>query len=136
MAAARPKAKREMYPLPEGFYGLLDHLRQYPAMILGERSLHDLWTFLMGYRYARSQLSVPLTEEEKEFEEFSRWVHKVFRDLTTQSWAHVIQHRHPNDGEAWDRFFALLDEFRQTQPSKDKDDNLIAPVREHSSKQT
>jgi hypothetical protein len=67
--------------------------------------------FLLGYRYARAQQGLPLSNEEQEFEEFGQWVHELYDDLTTQSWAKVIQRHHPDDQEAWDRFFSLLRDY-------------------------
>ena len=116
--------------LPQSFYGLLEILEERPLMILGERSLDALWVFLLGYRYARAQQGMPLTDEEQEFEEFGHWVHEVYRDSSTQSWAKVIQHNHRDKREAWDRLFSLLCDYRKKNryPSKANVDSTNVPA--------
>jgi hypothetical protein len=93
------------------FYDFLQNIRKRPAMYLGQRSITRLHIFLCGYRFARSELGISQTEQEREFGEFQSWLEQKFNVETTQSWANIILSRTKNESQALDNFFELLDEF-------------------------
>jgi hypothetical protein len=49
------------------FYELLQKVKQRPALYLGKRSLSHLQVFLDGYTFARRELGIEVTEQEREF---------------------------------------------------------------------
>jgi len=93
------------------FYEMLTKIKQRPSMYLGRRSLSHLQVFLDGYSLARREMEVPITEEEREFEEFQEWIERRFDQPSTQSWDRIILFYSEDEREALDRFFELFGEF-------------------------
>ncbi len=93
------------------FYSLIQRIEQRPALYLGRRSLSHLQVFLDGYTFARRELSMPLTDQEQEFEEFQDWIEQRFDQPSTQSWARIILFYSEDESNALDRFFDLFKEF-------------------------
>lgn len=82
-------------------------------MYLGRKSLSHLRTFLDGYGLARRQLGIPISIEEKSFEQFQKWIEHRFNQPATQSWDRIILFYAEDDSIALTRFFELFDEFWQ-----------------------
>ncbi|MCL1474659.1 hypothetical protein [Argonema antarcticum] len=93
------------------FYDLLQKIKQRPSLYLGNRSINHLQVFLDGYTFARRQLGVPLTEEEREFENFQEWIEQRFNQPSTQSWARIILFYSEDERDALDSFFELFEDF-------------------------
>jgi hypothetical protein len=95
--------------------GLLEILRQVevrPGMYLGQPSVDHLFMFLVGYKTARRELGIELTEQEEDFcGEFQPWLQRKYQVQTVVSWAQIILMHSGDETEAFQMFFKLLDEF-------------------------
>jgi hypothetical protein len=104
------------------FYELLEKIKKRPSMYLGKRSISQLQVFLDGYTFARRELGIPLTEEEREFEELQEWVEQRFNQASTQSWARIILFYSEDERDALERFFELFEEFLQRNKNLEKEE--------------
>lgn len=97
------------------FYELLDYIRQRPAMYLSEKSITLLYGFLAGYNFDKWIETVKNTNPP--FGEFNNWVAmKLGFYESTSGWRRMLLKVENGDEEkAFDRFFVLLDEFKQRQ---------------------
>jgi hypothetical protein len=104
------------FPIASGeyFYEMLDSIKQRPGMYIGRCSLTRLRSFLDGYMGARADLGIPLTQQEKEFNQFPDWIQDRFKITSTQSWDSIILFHSADEREALDNFFKLFEEFRQS----------------------
>jgi hypothetical protein len=94
--------------------GLLDAIRQRPAMYLGERSLYGLEYFLLGYSLALSSYAHGLESGNLLPADFHEWVaYRLGFFESTSGWRKMIVRRVPDESAALDRFFELLDEHRK-----------------------
>ena len=109
---------------PKEFYGLLEAIRERPAMYLGIESLDRLDMWLQGYKDAKWQYGITPDANEKEFydreEGFDEFVQHKYDWHDVGGWAAKIRYYHRNDVAALYEFFGLLDEFRQTKAGKIK----------------
>jgi hypothetical protein len=92
-------------------YDLLGKIKKRSSLYLGKQSLSHLHVFLDGYTFARRQLGIPLTEEEKKFEDFQEWIEIRFNQADTQSWSRIILFYSEDESDALKRFFDLFEEF-------------------------
>lgn len=92
-------------------YDLIENIRKRPSLYLGKPSLEHLQVFLDGYSFARRQLKIPPSQQEREFEEFQTWTEEKFNQQNTQSWTKIILFYSENEKMALERFFELFDEF-------------------------
>ncbi len=103
-----------------GLFEILSKIKARPGMYLGNPSVDNLFMFLAGYKTARRELSIEPTEAELKFYgDFQPWLQEKFNIRTNNSWAALIQFHSVNQKEAFDRFFDLLDEFRQLSELQD-----------------
>lgn len=93
------------------YYDLLQQIQKKPGLYIGGPSISGLYMFLTGYQFARRQLSIPLSAQEREFREFQPWLQEKFGITTSQSWSQLILFHAIDEGDAFDRFFTLLQEF-------------------------
>jgi hypothetical protein len=95
--------------------GLIEILRQIearPGMYLGKPTVENLFMFLVGYKLARRELGIDLTEQEEDFcGEFQPWLQQKYQVQTVASWAQMISSRSSDEHEALQMFFQLLQEF-------------------------
>lgn len=96
-------------------YDLLSKIKQRPSLYLGKRSLSHLHVFLDGYIFTCRQLGIPLTEQEKKFEEFQSWIEIRFNQVSTQSWSRIILFYSEDEAAALNRFFDLFEEFLKSE---------------------
>jgi hypothetical protein len=97
---------------------ILEKIRTKPGMYLGRPSVSDLFMFLVGYECARSELGVEPTEAEDEFYgEFQPWLQKKLGIKTVSSWAKMIMLYCHDEQAGFEKFFILLDEFKQRDKS-------------------
>jgi hypothetical protein len=95
-----------------GLFEILQKIRVRPGMYIGKPSVSDLFMFLVGYKTARRELGIELTEQEEEFcSEFQPWLQQKFQVPTVRSWAQIILMNTTNEAEGFASFFQLLDEF-------------------------
>ena len=106
-------------------FQLLDKIQVKPGMYIGGTSVTDLFMFLGGYKTARHELGIPLTEPEKRFyREFQPWLQRRFGITTSRSWAKILEFHCINQKEAFESFFKLLDEFCASE-ALDKDEQPL-----------
>ncbi|MFB2897980.1 MAG: hypothetical protein U7127_00260 [Phormidium sp.] len=110
-------------------YDLLGKIKQRPSLYLGKRSLSHLHVFLDGYSFACRQIGIPVTEQEKDFEEFQEWIEHRFNQANTQSWSRIILFYAEDEADALNRFFELFEDFLQRKklPKGEEITNLEMP---------
>ncbi len=98
----------------KNLYISLDKMRERPAMYLGSHSITRMEAFISGF-YEGSKDEIT---ENPTFEGFNDFVGKFYGKYTTAGWKNLILSDHyGNEKEALDRFFVLLDEYREN-PNK------------------
>lgn len=107
-------------------YDIIRNIQKRPAMYLGQPSITHFQSFLAGYFFARHQLGVPETEQEKNFTNFEAWIQQKFQITSSQSWDKIILFFSQDDRQALEQFFELFDEFST------KDEHVELPVVTHS----
>lgn len=95
--------------------GLLEVIRERPAMYLGHHSLSALWSFLDGYGFAL--WSHDIQEKPPLPRDFHDWVaDRLHFSESTSGWKNMILNRVPDEAAALEYFFKLLDEYRNQHP--------------------
>ncbi|MFN6515651.1 MAG: hypothetical protein RMY29_014310 [Nostoc sp. CreGUA01] len=103
-----------------GLLEVVEKIRVKPGMYLGRPSVSDLFMFLVGYEFSRSELGIDMTEEEEKFyAEFQPWLQKKFGVTTVTSWAKLIMLSCHDEKAGFEYFFKLFDEFFQRDISLD-----------------
>ena len=116
-----------------GLLEVVEKIRLRPGMYLGRPSVSDLFMFLVGYEFSRSELKIDMTEEEEKFyDKFQPWLQKKFGVTTVTSWAKLIMLSCHDEKAGFEYFFKLLDEFFQRNTSLDM--NKAEDMAQHSSK--
>ena len=96
-------------------YELLTEIKHKPGMYLGRPSVSDLFMFLNGYEFARSQMGQELDEAEILFyDTFQPWLQERLGVRSVTSWAKLIMLSCHDERAGFEKFFTLLDEFRKT----------------------
>lgn len=111
------------------FYQLLDLIQKKSGLYLPRKSIFDFQAFYYGYNFARHQLSIPETEEEKEFGEFLEWVRETCPIKTNHSWANLLFFYASDEREALDKFFELFKDFKEQRELQTLDSDQVT---EHS----
>ncbi|MEA5582833.1 hypothetical protein VB620_15975 [Nodularia harveyana UHCC-0300] len=96
-------------------YELISNIRKRPAMYLGETSISNLRTFLAGYCFARRQMGISQTAQEKHFSQFQSWIQHKINRTSNQTWDQIILSFSRDQQTALAIFFDLFDEFIQTE---------------------
>lgn len=94
-----------------GYHDLLQQIQKKPGLYIGNPSISNLYMFLNGYQFARRQLNIPVSVEEKELQHFQAWLQEKFALKTSQSWSQIILFHSIDEREAFERFFDLFAEF-------------------------
>jgi hypothetical protein len=103
-------------------FSLLQKIQTKPGLYIGKASLSDLRMFIIGYRFARSELTHPPTETETDFyKNFQPWLQNRLNLRTSNAWDKIILFTVPNETQAFNYFFQLLAEFQQRDPNQDID---------------
>ncbi|MBD2515393.1 hypothetical protein H6G93_10295 [Nostoc sp. FACHB-973] len=112
-----------------GVYEILAKIQAKPGMYIGCPSVSDLFMFLVGYECSRSELGIENTEEEEDFYgEFQPWLQKKLGITTVSSWSKMIMLYCHDERAGFEKFFNLLDEFKQR--NQDFDGNEVNNVSE------
>jgi len=107
-------------------FNLLEKIKIKPALYLGTTSITDLRMFIVGYRFARSEMGVSNTEAESDFyKNFQPWLQNRLSIRTVNAWDKIILLTCIDEKAAFDYFFQLLDEFLQRDRSQDIDPILV-----------
>lgn len=97
-----------------GLLNTLEKIRAKPAIYLGRAAVSDLFMFLVGYEFARSEMGLELTEQEQRFyDEFQPWLQQKLGIRSMASWAKLIMLSCPDEKTGFEYFFQLFDEFWQ-----------------------
>ncbi len=103
-------------------FPLLKKIQAKPGLYIGKASITELRMFIVGYRFARSEIKLPTTESETDFyKNFQPWLQMRLNVRTSNSWDKIILFNVINDQQAFDYFFQLLDEFQQRDRDRDVD---------------
>ena len=96
----------------EFLYDFLKEIKKRPGMFLRKKSILYLHSFLTGYDMARFHMELSKTKQEQKFNDFAEWIPIKFNDNSTRSWADIILLNSEDESQAFDRFFELLEEFK------------------------
>ncbi|NEP53799.1 MAG: hypothetical protein F6K65_35360 [Moorea sp. SIO3C2] len=97
-----------------GLFDVIEKIEKCPGMYIGRPSVTDLFMFLVGYEYARSEMDIELTEAEAKFyEEFQPWLQEKLGVKSVTSWAKLIMLSCHDEKVGFEYFFRLLAEFKQ-----------------------
>jgi hypothetical protein len=103
-------------------FDLLEKIKAKPGLYLGTASITHLRMFIMGYRYARSEMGVASTDMESDFyKNFQPWLQNRLSIRTVNAWDKIILLTCIDEKAAFDYFFQLLEEFLQRDRSQDVD---------------
>lgn len=113
-----------------GVYEILAKIQAKPGMYIGRPSVSDLFMFLVGYECSRSELEIENTEHEEDFYgEFQPWLQKKLGITTVSSWAKMIMLYCHDERAGFEKFFNLLNEFKQRNQNLDANEvNNISEV--------
>ena len=107
-------------------FDLLKKIKTKPGLYLGTASITNLRIFILGYRFARSELGIANTEAESDFyKNFQPWLQNRLSIRTVNAWDKIILLTCIDEKAAFDYFFQLLDEFLQRDKSQDIDPILV-----------
>ena len=96
-----------------GLFELLQKVEKNSGMYLGRQSVSDLFMFLSGYEFARSQVNIELTQEEEDFyNNFQPWLQQKLGVKTVTSWAKLILLSCHDEKTGFEMFFKFLREFQ------------------------
>ncbi|CAD5941483.1 MULTISPECIES: hypothetical protein [Planktothrix] len=95
----------------EYLYDLLARIKQRPGMYLGKVSLTRLKMLLMGYSMSRGELGLQLTQQEKQFAQFQKWIQTKYQINSSQGWETIILSQVEDKKLAFDLFFELFEQF-------------------------
>ena len=103
-------------------FPLLNKIRTKPGLYIGKSSITELRMFIVGYRFARSELKLVPTEIEIDFyKNFQPWVQLRLNVRTSNSWDKILLFSVINEQQAFEYFFQLLEEFQQRDRDRDID---------------
>lgn len=98
-----------------GLFEVLQKIEKSPGLYLGRPSVSDLFMFLVGYEFARSEMGINLTDTEQQFyDNFQPWLQDKLGVTSVTSWAKLIMLSCHDEKAGFDLFFRLLYEFMQT----------------------
>jgi hypothetical protein len=101
--------------LDESVFDFLFSLRKKPALYFGDKSLTRLNVYLAGYQHGLGRLGKTLKQGDQ-FHGFHDWVAaKLGFTSSTSGWCNMILSKSTDEKAAFDRFFELLEEYRQEQ---------------------
>jgi hypothetical protein len=107
-------------------FDLLEKIRAKPVLYIGTASISHLRMFIVGYRFARSEIGIHNTETESDFyKNFQPWLQNRLFIRTVNAWDKIILLTCIDEKAAFDYFFQLLDEFLQRDKSQDRDPILV-----------
>ena len=107
-----------------GLFEVLQKIQKSPGMYIGRPSVSDLFMFIVGYEFARSEMDIELTEAEARFyEEFQPWLQSKLGVKSVTSWAKLIMLSCHDEKIGFESFYRFLAEFRQSDELLAKESN-------------
>ena len=107
----------------EYFYEMLQRIKQRPGMFLGQCSITRLRAFLDGYMGSRSDLGLPPTQQELEFNQFQEWVQTRFKISSSHGWDSIILFYSADERDSLNNFFELFEQFCNSENSTKEEMN-------------
>ena len=95
----------------EFFFEMLEKIKHRPGMYLGKCSINRLRSFLDGYMASRQDIGLPLTEQERKFDDFQEWIQERFKITSSHGWESIILFYSADERDALDNFFKLFEQF-------------------------
>jgi hypothetical protein len=95
----------------EYLYEMLQRIKQRPGMFLGTCSITRFKSFLDGYMSARQDFGLPVTEQEKQFDQFQEWIQQRFDIKSSHAWDSIILFHSADERDALNNFFELFEKF-------------------------
>jgi hypothetical protein len=109
-------------------FDLLEKIKTKPGLYIGTASITHLRMFIVGYRFARSEVGIANTEAESDFyKNFQPWLQNRLSIRTVSAWDKLVLLTCIDEKAAFSYFFQLLDEFAQRDRSQDIDPMLMVP---------
>jgi hypothetical protein len=116
-------------------FELLKKIEAKPGLYLGTASITHLRMFIVGYRFARSEMNLPTTEAESDFyKSFQPWLQLHLQVRTVNSWDKIILLQSIDEKAAFNYFFQLLETFCQRDRTQDVDPILVSQTPTQSEK--
>ncbi len=110
----------------EPLFELLEKIKNKPGMYIGRASVTELRMFIVGYRFARSELKVQAGETERDFyKNFQPWLQIRLNVRTSNAWDKIIMFTVMDEKQAFQSFFQLLGEFQLRDRNTDTDPLLF-----------
>jgi hypothetical protein len=107
-------------------FNLLEKIKVKPGLYIGTASITHLRMFIVGYRFARSEMNIKNTEAESDFyKNFQPWLQNRLSIRTVNGWDKIILLTCVDEKASFDYFFQLLEEFLQRDQSQDVDPVLV-----------
>ncbi len=101
-------------------FTLLQKIEKSPGMYIGRPAVTDLYLFLVGYEFARSEIDIELTPPAARFyREFQPWLQRKMGVKTVTSWAKLIMLSCHDEKKGFESFYQLLAEFRNSEEMLD-----------------
>lgn len=95
-------------------FTLLQKIEKSPGMYIGRPAVTDLFLFLVGYEFARSEMNVELNPAEAKFyQDFQPWLQQKIGVKTVASWSKIIMLSCHDENRGFEYFYRLLAEFKQ-----------------------
>jgi hypothetical protein len=95
-------------------FDLLKKVKTKPGLYIGTASITHLRMFIVGYRFARSEVGISNTAAESDFyKNFQPWLQNRLSIRTVSAWDKLVLLTCIDEKAAFGYFFQLLDEFVQ-----------------------
>jgi hypothetical protein len=95
----------------EYLYEMLKRIQKRPGMFLGQCSITRLRAYLDGYMGSRTDLGLPPTQQELEFNQFQDWIQTRFKINSSHGWDSIILFYSEDEKDALNNFFELFEQF-------------------------
>ena len=116
-------------------FELLEKIKSKPGLYLGSASITNLRMFILGYRFARSEIGITNTEAEIDFyKNFQPWLQNRLSIRTVNAWDKIILLTCTDEKAGFNYFFQLLDEFIQRDKSQDIEPILAESTAQNTDK--
>ena len=99
----------------ESIYDLLESIRGRPGLWISQPELVRVDAFLSGYQAALGRRHLALRRVKPDFQGFHDWVaRRLGYAQSTPGWYNLIRGRCGSEREAFDKFYELLAEFKNS----------------------
>lgn len=102
-------------------YELLFEIEERYYMYTGGYDIFRLHSFLDGYRFARRELGLEESEQEKDFRHFHGWLRQKYNLRTNNSWSNIIFFLSIDERRDVESFYRLLKEFINRDKTSEND---------------